>query len=338
KKAMRQQDYQRQNRNSSQQAQLNQFQTLADTGLYLGLSLSKGQYSGTLKSQYCDPELPGNCNEGSSANQSSTGMGLTFGVAVSSATRIELTYTKYADLSYGDTASHSDYFGSRDLRVSGGDIESNVLMGSFFYSLEDIFGNFSGGKLVPYFGFGVGLAFNTISEYTIYDDYGPDLDNRCLGTSTTPVMEYVSDGWYVYDDGIHDVGVLCDYVVDSETTYAGDTVQSLAWGVELGLTWKMQNQMYIDFYFRYNNLGNIENSGMVVNDQWIMDYYDTGEYYDQAGNDYDFLIDESDPINESDDDIMVGVEEVNDVRAFYDGKESTNLSITEFGVKFRLMF
>ncbi|MBN2675673.1 MAG: hypothetical protein JXR30_00275, partial [Alphaproteobacteria bacterium] len=88
KKAMRQQDYQRQNRNSSQQAQLSQFQTLADTGLYLGLSLSKGQYSGTLQSQYCDPELPGNCNEGSGANQSSTGMGLTFGVAVSSATRI----------------------------------------------------------------------------------------------------------------------------------------------------------------------------------------------------------------------------------------------------------
>ena len=344
RKAVKQQNNQRRNANAYQQAQQNQFNTLADTGFYLGLSLGKGKSTGQPTSAYCDPELPGNCSGDGALEQDTSSMGLVFGLAVSSATRLELTYTKYSDLKYGDTATHSDYFGSRELNVSGGDIESNVLMANFFYSLEDMFGNFSGGKIIPYFGFGIGLSFNTLSEYTIYDEDGYDLDDQCIGVPDSYDSEgnlipgdlvYSFDGgWGIYDDGIHEVGILCDYMHLGEITYAGDTVQSIAWGVELGLTWKMQNQMYVDFFFKHTNLGEVSSSGMVVSDYEWMDYYYSGELYGEASGDYDYYIDEGAGINNE----MIGLAPTSDIRAFYDAKEKSDISVTEFGIKFRIMF
>ncbi|MBN1783739.1 MAG: hypothetical protein JW812_02100 [Alphaproteobacteria bacterium] len=308
------------------------FDTLADTGLYMGLSLGKSlAITGQMTSVYCDPTVPGNCTDGQGNQQDATSMGLTFGVAVTSTTRLELNYTKYSDMKYGDTAAHNDGFGTRDLRVDGGEIESNLLMASFYYSLEEMFGNFSGGQLIPYFGFGVGLAFNTVNEYTIYDPDGYVDQNACINYDA---YEYDSNSgtWILGND-------FCDSYFEGQTSYAGSSTQSLAWAAELGLTWKLQNRMFIDFFFKHTSLGEIKNSGMVVNDYLLEHYYIDGLLVDD--NTAEFGIDDNGVGGLQDSgtsDSAVYLEESQIVEAFYDGVEKADYTISEFGVKFRIMF
>ncbi len=312
--------------NRKQQREKTAFDTLSETGLYFGLSLGKGKVTGKMTSTYCDPEVPGNCSDGNAEAGDSTSIGLAFGVAVTSTTRLELTYTKYADMKYGDTASHNDGFGTRDLQVSGGDIESNLLMANFFYSLEDMFGNFSGGKLIPYFGFGLGLAFNSVSEYTISDPDGYVDTNACI-----PGNAFEHDGGWVAVDP------FCDTYYNGETTYAGASTQNIAWGFELGITYKMQNRMFLDFFFKHTNLGEVKTSGMVVNDYFLDSFYTDGTLLNASSSTLGVSTDD-DAIDE-DVDLAVFMDEGDQIiNAFYDGTEKDDYSITELGVKIRIMF
>ncbi|MHA1540525.1 MAG: hypothetical protein ACTSXL_05680 [Alphaproteobacteria bacterium] len=307
------------------------FDTLAETGLYFGLSLGKGQVAGKMTSTNCDPKVPGNCSDGDSEAMDSTSMGISFGVAMTSTTRLELTYTRLADMKYGETASHNDGFGNRTLNVQGGDIESNLLMANFFYSLEDMFGNFSGGKLIPYFGFGLGLSFNTVKEYTISDKDGYFDESTCF---TEPAYEYnsTSGQWDLLPNG------LCDEFYDGEATYAGDTTQNIAWGFELGITYKMQNRMFLDFFFKHTNLGEISSSGMVVNDYFFDHYFLTGETI-PGDTTSSWAIDNGGAEGIDDGDATIDIEaEQQMIEAFYDAVEKDDFTVTELGVKLRIMF
>lgn len=309
------------------------FDTLSDTGLYMGLSFGKSlALTGNMTSVHCDSKVPGNCSEGDGEKEDATSFGVTFGVAMTSTTRLELNYTKYSDMKYGDTAAHNDGIGTRDLRVDGGEIESNLLMANFYYSLEEMFGNFSGGQLIPYFGFGLGIAFNTVNEYTIYDPDGYVDTNACIDFDA---YEYNSDSgnWVLVDD-------FCDSYYQGQTSYAGASTQSLAWAAELGLTWKLQNRMFIDFFFKHTNLGEIKNSGMVVNDYLLEHYYMDGTLL-VDDNQAEFGVDDNGDAGLQDSgasDQAVYLEESQLIEAYYDGVEKGDFTVSEFGVKFRIMF
>jgi len=307
------------------------FDTLADTGMYLGISFAKGTSTGDrMQSEFCDTNIPGNCSNANPADDPTTSTSFLVGMSVSSTTRLELNYASYSGMRYGNTATWSDGSSSISLPTQGGDINSTVFMASFYYTLDNLLGNFSGGRIVPYIGLGAGIAFNEVQSYTIFDDFGYDID-----TSDTcfydDVYEWDGSGWVPVEGGV------CNYVSDGMITYAGKTTQDMAWMFELGATWKLQNQVFIDIFFRQNTLGRIETGTTVVSDYLETQYVesDVNDVTATLGQDRDATGDIED--SSANDVTIVEVQSPN-VTANYGHKEKADITITEIGLKFRIMF
>ncbi|MDR0319749.1 MAG: hypothetical protein LBH81_03355 [Rickettsiales bacterium] len=238
-----------------QYLQPHQFDRLAESGLYIGLSLAYTYMAyGGIKSEYNDWFVPGSGQAGSFEMDGSVlPLQISVGAALNTDVRVDFSYTRYSGFNYPSIARAPDQSGNfMDLQTYDGAITSNITMLNVYYNIDSYMGNLVGGALRPYVGIGLGIAVNTISDYIIYDpEYYYELEDLNTGPG---ILSGVSD-IYAY--------------------HSGGTTEQLAYMIEGGLTSTMESGMRVDFFVRYMNMGTVSSSGSVVVSQteWLTDGY-----------------------------------------------------------------
>jgi hypothetical protein len=191
------------------------------------------------------------------------GKAFTFGLgALANRTAwFEIAFTSVSGLKVGPTSRASnqwcpgdqdDYGGffydcEKDVEIdSGGSITSTNFGLNVFVPMDDLFGSILGGMLRPYIGAGVGIAFNTVSDYTVYDEVGygePPYEDDPAVITGLPGEDGENAGFYEYD------GLI---------THFGATTKSMSWNLEVGLEVNIDRKTKIDFYMKRQNLGKVK--------------------------------------------------------------------------------
>ena len=212
---------------------------------------------------------------------------LGFGIMQNRKYRFDINYTNISGLKYDSSAYTNEqfcgpteidevtgdfYFDCSDLSpVSGGSVKSNALMLNFQFSLNDLVKDFIGDLIVPYVGGGVGIAFNKVSDYTVFDEYGDAL------------IPAGTDG-YVYDSTTGE-DITGFYQYDGEITHFGMTTNNVAWNIEAGLTVNIDRTTILDVYYKMANYGTIKSNNMAYYNYETVDIVDPTEQLNSA-NDY----------------------------------------------------
>lgn len=232
------------------------YERLADSGLYIGLSAAytasvfgkiSADYVG--KAYYDDiiaDDVPGAFKEASWKHETVIPLQVSLGAAINSNLRVDFSYLRYSGLSYPSNVETGNGFGDGGVvpaTVSGGAITANATMLNVYYNIDSFTGYIAGGALRPYVGAGVGLSLNTIADYAVY--YGGG--SYGIGEPGTPEYYEVED--------------IVGY-------HNGGTNEQLAFGFELGLTTDLSGGIKLDFFGRYVNLGKVRTSGSVVMTRW----------------------------------------------------------------------
>lgn len=239
--------------------QSSDYDRLADSGLYVGLSagystMIKGGMSADYASEQDSFFAPGSFQESDFKHDSVIPLQISVGAAINSDVRVDFSYLRYSGLSYADTVQTFTGDGYVDASVSGGAITSNVTMLNVYYNIDSFTGNVMGGSLRPYIGAGVGMALNTIADYVVFDNTFYDETPDGLGPA------------YV------DAGKLTA-ISDVFAYHNGGTMEQLAFQLEGGVTTSMNDGLKLDFFVRYANLGKVKTSGSIIVSQteWLSD-------------------------------------------------------------------
>ena len=235
------------------------YDRLADSGLYIGLSAAYStMVKGSMSADYAGEDnaffAPGSFRVSEFDSDTVIPLQISVGAAINSDVRIDFSFLRYSNISYAVNAQTSQGNGEyADAKVSGGAITSNSTMLNVYYNLDSFTGYMAGGSLRPYVGAGVGVALNTIGDYVIFDNtFYDETDGLGPGAIEGGGLTAISD---VY--GYHN----------------GGTTEQLAFQLEAGVTTAMSDGLKLDFFVRYANLGKIKTSGSIVVSQteWISD-------------------------------------------------------------------
>ena len=235
------------------------YDRLADSGLYIGLSAGYStMVKGSMSADYAGEDnaffAPGSFRVSEFDSDTVIPLQISVGAAINSDVRIDFSFLRYSNISYAVNAQTSQGNGEyADAKVSGGAITSNSTMLNVYYNLDSFTGYMAGGSLRPYVGAGVGVALNTIGDYVIFDDtFYDETDGLGPGAIEGGGLTAISD---VY--GYHN----------------GGTTEQLAFQLEAGVTTAMSDGLKLDFFVRYANLGKVKTSGSIVVSQteWISD-------------------------------------------------------------------
>ena len=238
--------------------QSSDYDRLADSGLYIGLSAGysmaiRGQMSADYAGEDKSFFAPGSFRESDFKSDSVIPLQISVGAAINSDIRVDFSFLRYSGMSYADQVQTSTGDGFADATVSGGAITSNSTMLNIYYNIDSFTGNVMGGQLRPYVGAGIGLALNTIADYVVFDKSFYD-ETDGLGPGSVPAggLTAISD---VY--GYHN----------------GGTMEQIAFQLEAGLTTSMNEGLKLDFFIRYANLGKVRTSGSIIVSQteWLSD-------------------------------------------------------------------
>lgn len=239
--------------------QSDDYDRLADSGLYIGLSAAYSvMVKGNMSADYAGEDnaffAPGSFRVSDFESDTVIPLQISVGAAINSDVRIDFSFLRYSNISYAVNAQTSQGNGEyTDAKVSGGAITSNSTMLNVYYNIDSFTGYVAGGSLRPYIGAGVGVALNTIGDYVIFDDtFYDETDGLGPGAIEGGGLTAISD---VY--GYHN----------------GGTTEQLAFQLEAGVTTAMSDGLKLDFFVRYANLGKIKTSGSIVVSQteWISD-------------------------------------------------------------------
>lgn len=238
--------------------QSSDYNRLADSGLYVGLSagynvMTKGQMSADYAREEKSFLAPGSFQPSDFQKDSVIPLQVSVGAAINSDIRVDFSFLRYSGLSYASNVQTSTGDGFTDATVSGGAITSNSTMLNVYYNIDSFTGNMAGGSLRPYVGAGVGLALNTIADYVVFDNHFYDeTDGLGPGSIAAGYLTAVSD---IY--GYHN----------------GGTMEQIAFSLEGGVTTSMNDGLKLDFFVRYANLGKVKTSGSIVVSQteWLSD-------------------------------------------------------------------
>lgn len=238
--------------------QSSDYDRLADSGLYIGLSVGysaaiKGKMSADYAGQTDAFLAPGSFRESDFQKDSVIPLQLSVGAAINSDIRLDFSFLRYTGISYASSVQTSDGSGFVNATVSGGAITSNSTMMNVYYNIDAFTGYVAGGSLRPYVGLGVGLAFNTIADYVVYDPgFYPVVAEEDLPYTPAGDLTMISD---IY--GYHN----------------GGTMEQLAFALEAGMTSAMKDGLKLDFFVRYANLGKVKTSGSIIVSQteWLSD-------------------------------------------------------------------
>ena len=238
--------------------QASDYDRLADSGLYIGLSagystMIRGQmtadYAGEDKAFFA----PGSFRASDFKSDSVMPLQVSVGAAINSDIRVDFSFLRYTGMSYADNVQTSTGDGFTDATVSGGAITSNSTMLNIYYNIDSFTGNMMGGQLRPYVGAGIGLSLNTIADYVVFDNSFYDETNG-LGPGSIQAggLTAISDV-YAYHNG--------------------GTMEQLAFQLEGGVTTSMNEGLKLDFFVRYANLGKVKTSGSIIVSQteWLSD-------------------------------------------------------------------
>ena len=240
------------------------FDRLADSGLYIGLSAAYAvSVMGDFTADYAGEDnafmVPGAFEAAGIKKDTVIPLQISLGAAVNSDLRIDFSYSRYSDMSYPQNVQTSDGSGGYSTAAAtGGAITSNATLLNVYYNIDSYTGFLAGGSLRPYVGAGVGVALNTIADYVVYDgtfyQEGDPL--------TTPQGEPVG--------------------VDNINAYHnGGTNEQLAFSLEGGVSTELGNGMKLDLFVRYMHMGKVKSSGSIVltQDEWIADGLGGSESY-----------------------------------------------------------
>jgi opacity protein-like surface antigen len=239
--------------------QSSDYDRLADSGLYIGLSAAystmiKGSMSADYMGESNSFFAPGSFRASDFKSDTVIPLQVSVGAAINSDVRVDFSFMRYSGISYAENVQTSKGNGEfADSTVSGGAITSNSTMLNVYYNVDSFTGYVAGGSLRPYVGAGVGLALNTIADYVVFDDtFYDETDELGPGSVIAGGLTAISD---VY--GYHN----------------GGTTEQLAFQLEAGVTTAMSDGLKLDFFLRYANLGKVKTSGSIVVSQteWLSD-------------------------------------------------------------------
>ena len=243
------------------------YDRLADSGLYIGLSagystMISGQMSADYSGQQNSFFAPGSFRPSDFNSDSVIPLSISVGAAINSDVRVDFSYLRYSGMSYADNVQTSTGDGFTDATVSGGAITANATMLNVYYNIDSFTGYVAGGSLRPYVGAGVGLSLNTIADYVVFDNsFYDETDGYGPGSIPAGGLTGISD-IYAYHNG--------------------GTMEQLAFQLEGGVTTTMNEGLKLDFFIRYAHLGKVRTSGSIVVSQteWLSDGSgtDEGEY------------------------------------------------------------
>lgn len=233
------------------------YDRLADSGLYVGLSVGyTASLMGSIKSDYIGEEdaytVPGAFVAADFDSDSVIPLQISVGAALNNDVRVDFSYLRYSNISYPNVVQTDDGAGSFiEAQVDGGAITSNVTMLNIYYNIDSYTGYLAGGSLRPYIGAGVGIALNTIADYVVYDN---------------TFYAVVDDPAYAYAGQLTGISDIYAY-------HNGGTNEQLAFMLEGGLTTELEGGIKMDFFVRYANLGKVKTSGSIVLSQieWLGD-------------------------------------------------------------------
>lgn len=232
------------------------YDRLADSGLYVGLSVAyTASLMGSIKSDYIGEEdaytVPGAFQQADFESDSIIPLQVSVGAALNNDVRVDFSYLRYSGLGYPNAVMTDDGAGDFvEAQVDGGAITANATMLNIYYNIDSFTGYLAGGSLRPYIGAGVGISLNTISDYVVYDNTFYNVIEP----------EYAGAGQLT---GISDIYAY----------HNGGTNEQLAFMLEGGLTTELEGGIKMDFFVRYANLGKVKTSGSIVLSQieWLGD-------------------------------------------------------------------
>ena len=233
------------------------YDRLADSGLYIGLSVGYSTAtSGGMQADYQDETnaffAPGAFEMADFKKDTILPLQLSIGAAINSDLRVDFSYSRYSGMSYPENVATGDGAGGYvDVKATGGEISSTSTMLNLFYNLDSYTGYMAGGALRPYVGVGLGISTNTIADYLVYD---PNF------YSEVGIEEGVT----------YDAGTLTA-ISDIYAYHAGGTSEQLAYMIEGGLTTELDGGVKLDFFVRYSGMGKVQSSGSIVVSQteWL---------------------------------------------------------------------
>jgi hypothetical protein len=226
------------------------YDRLADSGLYIGLSVGYSMtVNGGIRSDYQnEPKgffAPGAFEMASYKQDTVLPMQLSIGAAINSDLRVDFSYSRYSGLSYPDNIKTGNGAGGfTNIKATGGSVSSTATMLNLYYNLDSYTGYMAGGMLRPYVGVGLGIATNTISDYVAYD---PNF--------------YSEDG--IMEEEIYEAGLLTA-ISDIYAYHAGGTTEQLSYMLEGGVSTEMDGGIKLDFFVRWTGLGKVQSSGSIV--------------------------------------------------------------------------
>ncbi|MBR4891939.1 MAG: hypothetical protein IKZ34_02025 [Alphaproteobacteria bacterium] len=232
------------------------YDRLADSGLYVGLSVAyNASLSGGMKADYTGETdaytVPGAFEEAGFISDTIIPMQISVGAAINNDVRIDFSYLRYSGLSYPKVVNTSDGAGGMvEAQVNGGAVTANATMLNVYYNIDSFTGYLAGGSLRPYVGAGVGVSLNTISDYAVND----------------------STFYSVLDPAYAGAGQLTG-ISDIIAYHNGGTTEELVFMLEGGVTTELQGGLKLDMFVRYANMGEVKNSGSIVLSQveWLGD-------------------------------------------------------------------
>ncbi len=236
--------------------QASDYDRLADSGLYVGLSVGySASVGGSMIADYMGEQnaffVPGAFQEADFSTDTVLPLQLSVGAAITNDIRVDFSYLRYSGIAYPSMVKSSDGVGGYvDAEVDGGAITSNVTMLNLYYNIDSYTGYLAGGALRPYVGVGIGLSLNTISDYVVYD-----------GTFYSEM-----------EPGVAGAGDLTG-ISDVYAYHNGGTSEQLAFMLEGGVTTELEGGIKLDFFVRYTNLGKVMTSGSIIVSQteWLGD-------------------------------------------------------------------
>lgn len=232
------------------------YDRLADSGLYVGLSVAyAASVMGSMSADYANEQnaffVPGAFQDASFKKDSVIPLQLSVGASINNDFRVDFSYLRYTNLSYPSNVETSNGAGGFiTAAVDGGAITANATMLNLYYNIDSFTGYLAGGSLRPYIGVGVGMSLNTIADYVVLDPtFYSEMD---------PVVA-----------GAGDLTAISDVTA----YHNGGTTEQFAFMLEGGVTTEMNGGIKLDFFVRYANLGQVKTSGSIIVSQveWLGD-------------------------------------------------------------------
>ena len=235
------------------------FDRLADSGLYVGLSAGySASVMGSISADYTGEDkaffVPGAFKAADFQKDTVIPLQVSVGAAINNDIRIDFSYLRYSGLAYPDRVETSTGDGGyATATVDGGAITANATMLNVYYNIDSYTGYLAGGSLRPYVGIGAGLSLNTIADYVVSD-------NHYYYEVSTDQLPMVPDGTLT---GVSDIIAY----------HNGGTNEQLAFMLEGGVTTELSGGLKVDLFVRYTNLGRVKTSGSIVMSQteWLKD-------------------------------------------------------------------